>query len=160
MSIEEKKRDRRKKEGSKKERGKERERERKGKRKRREKKKRGKKKKRTSFKMATADWLVYSPEHKVIICKIHGFAISALSSYLSRQHANLSCRVRNTIIAEYNTLELDCPSDANFQYGPANPTTAINGLTIYKGLACRDFQQCRVLSTSWKRLKVYYKKEH
>ncbi|KAH8645554.1 hypothetical protein BGZ61DRAFT_542703, partial [Ilyonectria robusta] len=110
--------------------------------------------------MATADWLVYSPEHKVLICKIHGFAVSALSSHLSRQHADLSCQVRNTIIAEYNILELDRPSNANFQYGPANPTAAIDGLTVHKGLACQDFQQCRFMSTSRKRLKVHCKEEH
>lgn len=87
--------------------------------------------------MAAADWLIYSPAHTVLICRVHGFAIAALSSHLSRQHADLSCRIRNTILAEYNTLEIERPANADFHYGPANPTAAIDGLTIHSGLACR-----------------------
>lgn len=82
------------------------------------------------------DWLVYHPTYKVLICRAHGFAVSKLSSHLSKQHSDIDCKTRNAIVAEYSGLELSRPSNADFCYEPTNPIPAIDGLTIYKSLAC------------------------
>jgi superfamily II DNA helicase RecQ len=106
------------------------------------------------------DWLVYHPAYKVLVCKVHGFAISKLSSHLSKQHSDIDCKSRNAIIVEYSGLELRRPSNADFRYGPTNPIPAIDSLTIHKGLACQDYQQCQFLSINRKMLKVHCKEEH
>ena len=85
------------------------------------------------------DWLVYYSAYQVLVYKVHGFAISKLSSHLSKQHSDIDCKSRNAIIAEYSGLELGRPSNAAFRYGPRNPIPAIDGLTIHIGLACQKY---------------------
>jgi hypothetical protein len=85
------------------------------------------------------DWLVYHLAYKVLVCRVHGFAISKLSSHLSKQHSDIDCKSRNTIIAEYSGLELRRPSNADFRHGLTNPIPAIDGLAMYNGLACQDY---------------------
>ncbi len=82
------------------------------------------------------DWLVYHLAYKVLVYRVHGFAISKLSSHLSKQHSDIDCKSWNAIIVKYSRLELRRPSNANFRYRPTNPIPAIDGLTIHKGLAC------------------------
>lgn len=106
------------------------------------------------------DWLAYHPAYKVLVCRVHGFAISKLSSHLSKQHSDINCKSWNASIAEYSGLELFRPSNADFRYGPTNPIPAIDGLTVHKGLACQDYQACQFLSINRKKLKVYGKDEH
>jgi hypothetical protein len=106
------------------------------------------------------DWLVYHPTYKVLVCRAHGFAVSKLSSHLSKQHSDIDCKTRNAIVAEHSGLELRRPSDADFCHGPTNPVPAIDGLTIDKGLACQDYQECRFLSINRKMLKGHCKDEH
>ncbi|KAK9444057.1 uncharacterized protein VB005_02346, partial [Metarhizium brunneum] len=105
-------------------------------------------------------WLVYHPDHKVLVCRAHGFAVSSLVGHLSRQHAVIDCKTRNAIVAEYGKLELAHPRSSDFRYGPGNPLPAIDGLTVHDGLACEDFEQCRFASISRKRLKVHCKEAH
>ena len=105
-------------------------------------------------------WLVYHADHKVLVCRAHGFAVSSLVGHLSRQHADIDCKTRNAIVAEYGKLELARPRSSDFRYGPDNPLPAIDGLTVHDGLACEDFEQCRFASISRKRLKVHCKEEH
>ena len=80
------------------------------------------------------DWLVYHPAYKVLVCKVHGFAISKLSSHLSKQHSDIDCKSRNAIIVEYSGLELRRPSNADFRYGPTNPIPAIDSIMSGVGL--------------------------
>jgi hypothetical protein len=106
------------------------------------------------------DWLVYHPTYKILVCRAHGFAVSKLSSHLSKQYSDIDCKTRNAVVAEYSGLELSRPSNADLCHGPTNPVPAIDGLTIYKGLACQDYQECQFLSINRKMLKVYCKTEH
>jgi len=85
------------------------------------------------------DWLIYHPAYKVLICRAHGFVVSQLSSHLLKQHSDIDCKTRNAIIAQYSRLELSRPSSADFCYRPTNPIPAIDGLSVYKGLACQDY---------------------
>lgn len=87
------------------------------------------------------DWLVYHPAYKVLVYRVRGFAVSKLSSHLSKQYSDIDCKSRNAIIAEHSGLELRRPSNADFRHGPTNPIPAINGLAIHKGLACQDYQE-------------------
>jgi Orsellinic acid/F9775 biosynthesis cluster protein D len=106
------------------------------------------------------DWLVYYLVYKVLVYRVHGFAVLKLSSHLSKQHFDIDYKSRNAIIAEYSGLELRCPSNADFRHGLINPIPAIDSLVIHKGLACQDYQECQFLSINRKMLKVHCKDEY
>jgi hypothetical protein len=105
-------------------------------------------------------WLVYLPDYKVLVCRIHGYAVSSLPSHLSGRHADIDCGTRKAIAVEYGRLELERPRSIDFDYGPGNPLPAIDGLTVYDGLVCEEFKSCRFASISRKRLKVHCKEAH
>ncbi len=110
--------------------------------------------------MATIDWLVYHDRYRVLVCKVHGYAISSLSSHLTKQHSDIDRKTRSAILSRYSSAVLSRPDHATFCHGPTNPLPAIEGLTVHDGLACDEFQQCHFLSTNRKLLKVHCKEQH
>lgn len=97
-------------------------------------------------------WLVYHAHHQVLICTIHGHAILNVASHLADKHKDVDRKSRRAIVTDCLGLQLSQPSNADFRYGPRNPTPAIDGLAVQKGFACED---CGFLTTSWKKLRVH-----
>jgi len=100
------------------------------------------------------DWLVYYPRHQVLVCRVHGHAISNLASHLADKHKDINVKSRNTIVTEYSSLQLSRPPNTDFSHGPGNPIPAIDGLAIQKGFACG---KCGFVTTSWKKLRVHHR---
>jgi superfamily II DNA helicase RecQ len=105
----------------------------------------------------TATWLVYHPLYEVLVCRIHGHAISNIATHLSMKHNDLNNTTRSQIIAKYSTLQLSHPPNTNFSHGPANPIPAIDGLTIRKGFTCIE---CQYKTISWKKLREHHRGEN
>jgi len=99
-------------------------------------------------------WLVYHAHHQVLICTIHGHAILNVASHLADKHKDIDRKSRRAIVTDCLGLQLSQPSNADFRYGPRNPTPAIDGLAVQKGFACKD---CGFLTTSWKKLRVHHR---
>ena len=104
------------------------------------------------------DWLMYHPRHQVLLCKVHGHAISNLTSHLADKHKDIDIksRSRNTIVTKFSGLQLSQPSNADFSHGPRNATPAIDGLTVQRGFTCGE---CGFVTTSWKKLRVHHGKK-
>jgi hypothetical protein len=76
------------------------------------------------------DWLVYHPRHQVLVCRVHGHAISNLASHLADKHKDINVKSRNTIVTEYSGLQLSRPPNTDFSHGPRNPIPAVDGLAV------------------------------
>lgn len=99
------------------------------------------------------DWLVYHPRYQVLVCRVHGYAISNLVSHLADKHKDLDAKSRNTLVAAYSGLQLSRPPNTNFSHGPRNPIPAVDGLAVQRGFACGE---CGFVTTSWKKLRVHH----
>jgi hypothetical protein len=99
------------------------------------------------------DWLVHHPRYQVLVCRVHGYAISNLVSHLADKHKDLDAKSRNTIVAAHSGLQLSRPPNTDFSYSPRNPIPAVDGLAIQGGFACGE---CGFVTTSWKKLRVHH----
>jgi superfamily II DNA helicase RecQ len=99
------------------------------------------------------DWLVHHPRYQVLVCRVHGHAISNLASHLADKHKDINVKSRNTIVTEYSRLQLTRPPNTDFSHGPRNPIPAVDGLAVQKGFACGE---CGFVTTSWKKLRVHH----
>ena len=106
------------------------------------------------------DWLLYHPQHQVLVCRRHGHAVDNLAGHLLRQHRDLALKHRASIVSEYAGVLLGQPASADFDHGPENPIPPVEGLTIHKdGFACREVE-CGFLTASWKCLRVHFNEAH
>ena len=103
------------------------------------------------------EWLVYHATHQALACKIHGYAVLNLASHLADKHGDVEFEEREVLIEEYSSIQPCRPPNYKYQHGKSNPIPAIDGLAIYNGLACYDYDY---LSTSRKKLKVHCREEH
>jgi hypothetical protein len=93
----------------------------------------------------------------VLICRVHGYALSSLPVDLRDQHPDIHRQARKAIVSEYTDLEYSPPSNADFGPGRTNPLPAIDGLTVHDGFTCGP---CGFLTSSWKWFQVHWNKDH